>query len=203
MEMLTPDSKYPFLVFDNVISEELFSSVFDEINYLSKFSIEPKDSGSAHENGVFLKNNKCVFLHEFYNTQFAFDNSPILRSLDKIFRRDLETAVREYNPVFSHFIFERLCKKVGFLLSMYTDGNYYLPHTDESLYTAVLWFDSEPKSYEGGEFFFHFEDGSIEEIEYKNNRMVLFPSFYKHEVKQVNYSSKDAFPRCSISIFIG
>jgi len=86
-------------------------------------------------------------------------------------------------------------------LSIYSDGDYYLPHIDESLYTSVLWLNKEPKEYEGGNFIFHFEDGSTEEVETKNNRMVLFPSFYKHEVKPVHYLTEDAYPRCAISMF--
>ena len=204
MEMLTPDCKYPFLVFDNVVSEESIPSIFEEINYLSKFSSNPNESGTATDSKKNpLKSNRCVFLQEFYNLEYADKNSPILLALEKLLIDDFENAVRNYHPVFSHYIADRLIKKSGFLLSMYYDGDYYLPHDDGALYTAVLWLDHEPKTYEGGEFFFHFEDGSIEEVEYKNNRMVLFPSYYKHEVKEVKYLNDDAFPRCSISALLG
>jgi Rps23 Pro-64 3,4-dihydroxylase Tpa1-like proline 4-hydroxylase len=204
MEMLTPECKYPFLVFDDVIPQKDLKGVFEELNYLQKFGLDPNEVGSALDiYGNPKKNNRCVWLNNFYNLSTADKNSYILKNVKQFFSVDISSAIRNYDRIFSHYIPDRLVPKTGYLLSMYSDGNYYLPHEDDTLYTAVLWLNEEPKKYEGGEFFFHFDDGTVEEVECKCNRMVLFPSFYQHEVRAVKYTQEDSFPRCSVSLLMG
>jgi len=201
MEMLTPECKYPFLVFDDVVQEEELNDVYDEINYLQKFARPPQETSPAYDiNGKILKSNSGIFLYKFYNLDFLSDHSFIVKNLRKIFSFDVQKAIRNYNPIFSHFIPDNLFLD-GQLLSIYSDGDYYAKHCDQAIYTCILWIHKEPKNFEGGEFFFHFEDGSVEEVEVKNNRMVLFPSFYLHEVKEIKLLDND-FPRCAISTFL-
>lgn len=203
MEMLAPDCKYPFLVFDNVIKEDDLHKAFMEIDYLSNFTEEPSNTGTAtDEFGNELKLNKGISLIGFYSSYNINRYSTICKSLSKMFTKDAVKTIRGYNPVFLHFIPERMDEKIEILLSIYSDGNYYLPHQDSSAYTAILWLNEEPKSYEGGRFLFHFEDGQTEEVETKSNRMVLFPSFYTHEVTEVKYLSKNALPRFSVSTLL-
>lgn len=199
MEMLTPKCKYPFLVFDNLIPQEDLNNVFDEVNYLKKFTNPPAETSSAiNEYGDYLKSNTGIFLQDFYNTNFYDNNSFIVKSLKQMFNSDVQKEIRNYNPIFSHYLVQNLGCSI--LLSYYSDGDFYSKHYDRAIYTGVLWIHKEPKTFEGGEFLFHFEDDSVEEVEVKNNRMVLFPSFYKHEVKRIK--SLEEYPRCAVSMFL-
>lgn len=70
------------------------------------------------------------------------------------------------------------------LLSAYKDGDYYGQHDDidlDCVATAVLMFSlSEPQQFTGGAFML-----GETKIEFKNNRLIVFPSCRMHGVEPV------------------
>jgi hypothetical protein len=64
----------------------------------------------------------------------------------------------------------------------YENDSDYLPHRDDSNYTAITFFYKEPKSFEGGELFFPEFDYTFE---CKNNHVILFPGYVLHGVKKI------------------
>ncbi|HEY9886663.1 MAG TPA: 2OG-Fe(II) oxygenase [Vampirovibrionales bacterium] len=95
-------------------------------------------------------------------------------------------------------------------LTAHNDKHFYTAHTDfnpgtgtkvsEREITFVYYFHREPKSFEGGELFLwdHLESDAFplpradqgKYIEPKNNRLIIFPSKYWHEVRPISCPSK-------------
>lgn len=199
MELLTPECKYPFIVFDDVLTQEELKSAWEEINYLDKFiNLNPMESGSAtNVNGSPKKKNTCLWLNDYYrNLNYSFLAKPFL----KITSREVCEAVTNFDNVF--LFYKQVCMeiRVSILLSKYSDGDYYDAHLDSSYYTALFWINNS-EDYEGGKFKFIFGDEEIE-VESKQNRLLLFPSVYQHLVEKVKYTSEKYIPRYSISTFL-
>jgi Rps23 Pro-64 3,4-dihydroxylase Tpa1-like proline 4-hydroxylase len=68
------------------------------------------------------------------------------------------------------------------LLRYYENGDEYLPHHDDSSYTAITFFYREPKSFEGGELLFPDFDYTFK---CNNNHVILFPGCISHSVTKV------------------
>jgi len=73
------------------------------------------------------------------------------------------------------------------LVSYYEDNDYYKPHHDTFSFTCLIWMVREPRKFTGGDFILNEPDI---EIKLKNNRMVLFPCSYLHEVTPINFTEK-------------
>lgn len=202
MEMLTPESKYPFLVFDDVIPEDMMENVWKEIDYLKTFvNADVEETGTARDpiTKIAKKQNSGVWLNDFY---YNNNYSPILKSLRVLSNPSLLETVSNYDNAFLGFPYAVTRNVGGVLLSTYKDGDYYQSHEDNAYFTLVLWLYKEPKNFTGGNLTFNFNE-MTEELEIKNNRAVLFPSFYSHSVEQVNYHEENTENlRHAISVFI-
>jgi Rps23 Pro-64 3,4-dihydroxylase Tpa1-like proline 4-hydroxylase len=84
------------------------------------------------------------------------------------------------------------------MISRYGNGDYYKPHKDNSLFTALLWLNREPKEFSGGNLTFTSHNHTIE---YKNNRCIIFPSVTTHEVSEVFMDAESTNGRFCITIF--
>lgn len=90
------------------------------------------------------------------------------------------------------------------LVSAYGNGDYYNSHKDQN---GVCSFNymlcHEPKMFRGGEFVLEGFNGEEQEIvEFKNNRLVVFPSDYLHSVKPIfMLTDKPAHMRWTIQNF--
>lgn len=177
MELLTPQSKYPFVVFDNVVPDDQMQLVKEEISYVEKFA--GIETGATYSNGISKKKNNCVWLTDFYgHPQW----SPLITNLQSLYSDKMVEALSNYSDAFIFYKTVVEENKGGILLSKYSEGDYYESHQDDTYYTAVLWLLFE--EVEGGGFSFQF-DGEDLEVEVKHNRMVLFPSVYNHKVHEV------------------
>ena len=67
-------------------------------------------------------------------------------------------------------------------MSYYEHGEEYKSHYDEFSLTALWWTCKKPKRFDGGNFIFSDYD---ETVEFKDNRMVIFPSIIMHKVTKV------------------
>ena len=66
----------------------------------------------------------------------------------------------------------------------------------------------EPKNFTGGDFHIYHnskQEEPISTVELKNNRMIIFPSFYTHgvdELKVIDKNRKDRWGRFAITHFL-
>ena len=88
------------------------------------------------------------------------------------------------------------------LVNYYENANYYKPHADETLFSAISFHYKEPKKFSGGDFILN--DFNLK-IEIKNNMLIIFPGAYHHGVTEVIMNKKDlnqGFGRYSMVQFI-
>ena len=86
----------------------------------------------------------------------------------------------------------------------YHDGDYYEPHTDQSInFLGFSYFFREPKKFEGGELFFPKYDYKFD---CPNNSLIMMPGWVEHGVSKVSISDSDyfdGFGRYAITSFFG
>ena len=169
--------KVPYLLKRDVFSDEELRLIFDELQFLNNSYLmqPPENSGSARVDGEVIKNNKGVFLRNVYCRE---DASSIIRLL----KDKLEQYVIEYSNVHITNLNAAGTNELWFLVSYYENADYYKPHEDATLATALFWFNKEPRKFTGGDLTFNNTD---EFIEYKNNSMIIFPGWARHSVSPV------------------
>ena len=178
--------KIPNLIIDNFLTSEELESVWRELEYLRQggFFLPPENTGSAVDPDTkeALKQNSGIFYAEMFHTstrpktavervfQTFFQGKSRVSILDQY--RDLSVATGSVqNSRFG-----------STLVSYYENGEHYKSHQDDGYTTMLLWLYKEPKRFTGGNLIF---TQTQEEIEAKNNRLLIFPSWCFHEVPEV------------------
>ena len=69
----------------------------------------------------------------------------------------------------------------------FEDGHKYDNHVDQMQFTCLIWLSKQPQAFTGGDLKIH---NSNTIIEFKNNRMIFFPCYYRHEVLPVKMKKK-------------
>lgn len=188
---------FEFIVIDDFYTDEELAGIWQELDFLTPKLKDPSQTGSATDSdGNLLKRNKGIFLDSSYNDRTI---SNILSVNRKIFSKEIVKVFDEnYGPLF------KLYKNSNFdstLVNYYEKSDYYEPHEDLSIFTALTMLYKEPKNFTGGDLIFPGYDVTIE---CRSNRLVIFPSMTAHAVNSVNLTkSLDGnFGRYSIAQFI-
>ncbi len=152
----------------------------------------------AFENGWFVHDEKSSaknYEGEVKSFRFAYwpneiptwsgKNSAIMKHVSKIFG--------EHQSKYSDSCFAArsidACHRHNCVVNYYHDHGIYNPHMDDAIHTAVYFLKTNYADFTGGEFVLTEID---ETIEFKNNKVVLFPSQAGHGVKPVHLKGKDA-----------
>lgn len=170
---------FGYTVIDDFYSNLELKDIWKELEYFTSPNrlFSPDMTFSATDNGQLLKNNKSVPLDSIYQNNRRM--SDILRLNRKLFDTSIFDPFSKLHP-YNECIKE--CSIDYTLLSYYENGDFYISHKDLAQFTALTWIYKEPKMFSGGEFSFPEDDIQIET---KNNRVVLFPSWVAHEVTEV------------------
>ena len=151
----------------------------------------PQTVGVAFdENGLPKKDTLGLFLDDYYNEDR--NKSNILKLNRKIFSEDILNESLKLNAYFNHI---KQCNSDSTLVNYYMNGTNYSSHLDGSCLTCVTFFSLG--NFKGGNFCF--TDYDIE-IEFKENRTVIFPGCIKHEAKPI--IAEDDNYRISIAQFL-
>lgn len=174
---------FDILVKDNFFTPEELDIIWNEIHILSHPDVirDPSETGSAKEGGVLVKQNKGIFFQDFYCDVHA---SPMYRASRKLF----EGYTEEFADLGFAESYILSSRRSSFLLSYYGDGDHYAPHRDSACSTVLYWFCKEPRAFTGGDIYFSDIDKTVE---FKNNRMIIFPSWAEHEVDEVKMLEPD------------
>lgn len=192
--------KYPILVIDNFYTNQEYKEIWHEINgyRLNKNLWDSKldDSNRAKDaTGRVLVRNSRVYLDRLYAPNYR-QTSFILTHYKKIMSESLFKVYGKMCPA------SRNIRDVDIdytMLSYYEDGDKYEFHKDRATHTALWWTYKKPKAFTGGDVAFKDENVTIE---CKDNRMVLFPSFYLHASKPVKLKdNKDVCGKYTVSHF--
>lgn len=176
MDIKCHDIGFPYIEIDNFYTPEELSLIWEEIEFLYYDHKIERSYGSASEDGIPLKTNRCIYLDSFYQDMRNLSN--ILTVNRKLYHN----RERIFKPHTSWFFREAKITRDQTSFSYYENSDQYKPHTDAYYITCLFWTFKEPKAFEGGRFLF---SDYQHEIEVKNNKMLCFPSCIMHEVTPV------------------
>jgi Rps23 Pro-64 3,4-dihydroxylase Tpa1-like proline 4-hydroxylase len=169
-----------FLVIDDFYTDKEQIDIWKELDFLTydRKLMPPEETGTAHDldTGKPLKQNSAIFLDGIYARR---ELSNILTINRKLFSKKI---VDEFVGMDNCFRYIDHTNYDATLISYYEEKDYYKAHTDSSILTYLYWCHKEPKKFEGGDLILPELD---EGITYKNNRLVIFPSWRLHEVTPI------------------
>jgi hypothetical protein len=175
--------KLPYLKIDNFYNENELQLIWDELKFLThSHKLElPNKTGQIDPT---MKHNNGLFLDSVY-AERRFSN--ILKVNRKVFSANI---MKQYADLhFMNTVIFNLNSDAT-LLSYYENAGYYKSHSDTAVITILTWLFKEPKQFEGGNLIF---TDFKEEINIKNNTVIMFPSHTKHEVTAIKMESKNKF----------
>ena len=172
----------PYVIIDDLYDQEDLYLIYRELDFLFSKLRSPESTGN---DDVSKKNNKGIFLDELYNFR---EFSDILKVNRKIFSSNIADKLIECNYGFK---FIKYSTQDVTLISYYDNDEYYNPHRDTCVISAVTWFHKLPKNFTGGDFVF-FEDFKIE---LNKGDVIIFPSsfMYPHKVTPVTSNFRLSF----------
>ena len=170
------------LVIDDFFTPNELKLVWRELDYITSpnrmYTPDDDHSGSAKENGVPLKQNLVTPLRKIFNEP---QYSDIFNSFGKIYGQEFSQIIDDMSNEFRYYHASNHIGN-GCFVSYYEDSDYYKLHRDNAILTFLYWCNKEPKKFVGG-------DLTIPEIgvdiEYCNNRLVVFPSHLLHSVSSI------------------
>ncbi len=170
------------LVIDDFFTPDELKLVWRELEYLTSpnrmYPPESPFSGTASKNGKLLKHNMVAPLMNLFNEP---QYSDIFSSFGKVYDKEFVDIIEDMNHEFRyHSMSDHLNNRC--FVSYYEDNDYYQLHRDSAILTFLYWCNKEPKKFIGGDLTIP-EIGT--DIEYKNNRLVVFPSHLLHSVSPV------------------
>ena len=169
-----------FLVIDDFYTDKEQIEIWKELDFLTydRKLMPPEETGTAHDQttGEALKKNSALFLDTLYARR-EFSN--ILTLNRKLFSKEVTDNFDGMDNCFKYIYHTN---GDASLISYYEEKDYYKAHTDSSILTYLYWCHKEPKKFEGGDLILPELD---EGITYKNNRLVIFPSWRLHEVTPI------------------
>lgn len=178
---------FPYIIVDDMYDEQQLEYIWEELNFLcydEKLEPDPDKTGGAYDkDGKYLKRNKCIWLDKVYSDR---KYSNVLTFNRKLFAENMKIFKAHSSWFFKYF----QCTSDTTLLSYYENGDYYEPHYDTAMCTALTWFYKKPKSFVGGDITL-FTDSTSVKIKCKNNRTLIFPSIILHSVDQIHMDEEN------------
>jgi len=156
---------------------------------------ETTTAPDKHKDGTSKTKAWRLYLDRLYvqrNTSNILSLQPI-----KMQSKKIQEAINKAGPNFRLF---GITNSDLMLINYYENADYYESHVDNYLMTTICWFYRKPKAYTGGNITFT-ETGTT--LECKHNRMVIFPSYYFHEVHPIKMKEKTGWGRYAIQNFYG
>lgn len=153
--------------------------IWQELEFLNKPGkmLSPKETGDYHGSSP---NKTGIFLDQLYGEKKQFSN--ILTLNRKIYK--IQKLL--YDNPFSRYL--EIVDKDMTMISYYENESFYKKHYDCYTISAVTTFWKKPKLFTGGELKFSTHDYTPK---MDHNTMVLFPSYEKHEVTEIQLEKND------------
>lgn len=195
--------KFYVLVIDNFYEQSEYELMLNECIFFSKNNLllsEEYTKSATDKNGNPLKNNKGIFLDEYYRliAKLPRESSNILKFNRKNFNHDIIELFIKIDIIYKYILGSNFDTT---LLSYYENNHDYQPHSDSGMITSLHWLFQTPKLFSGGDLIF---TDSNKKIKCMPNRVIFFPSFLTHMVTPVKMKEKHVnkqFGRFCISNF--
>jgi predicted 2-oxoglutarate/Fe(II)-dependent dioxygenase YbiX len=170
MDIIHYTKPVQFCIIRNYYKNDEVEVIHRELEKSRPFLKAAEGTGSAVSlDGQYKKNNKGAFVKE----------NSIIHNLSRNLFGDLGKKLSE-----THWLYRYLDPSLTrdtVLVSVYESGGYYKTHVDMSILTAIYYTWKEPKSFDGGDFYF----GDFK-VPIENNCLLIFPGSTEHTVTQLN-----------------
>ena len=186
-----------FIQVHNALDPQQLEHVWAAYSFLKDNFLSSEHTGSAkNEDGTIKKRNKGIF----FNT---VSPEPVLcREIREMLFGGI-AGIADQFAIDSVYRSSPITNWDSLIMQYYLkDGEGYQSHHDVSLFTALLFFNQEPKNFSGGDI--TFPEFNVT-VPFKNNCGIIFPGIAQHQVNpvtQINNSS-DIGGRLSIAMLTG
>jgi len=185
----------PFAVVDDFFNQYEADLILKELEFIRPHFEGPGGSnGAVNPDGSTKKNNNSLWLNEFFvNPNF----SKIYELTRQFYDPDFIYALCKENWIFRHLFDVPVGDNIQLLY--YEQSSTYDTHTDTAFLTYLYWTHKTPKKFDGGDIILE-EDTKVE---FKANRLLVFPSITPHRVTPVRMQEKaDGYGRYCVSNFL-
>ena len=166
---------FPHVLLEDFYTKGEWASVMREIKNLDPHLLPPEYSGSARhgKTGQLLKYNSGIFLTD------AMPNAEMIKFSRGHMTKELTEQIecKWWRDQWTKQNYQR------WMLSRYSDGQYYNPHSDQSVQTTLIWLHEDPKPFTGGDLIFWEYDKYT--IPCNNNTGIIFYGSTIHEVPPI------------------
>ena len=175
MKICTSNSA-EYIIIEDFFEQHELSGIWREIAFLTPKLLGPEHTYAATEEGAYLKKNTGLFLDDTYAKR---ETSDILVATRKLWSPEILAEIAKMSPWWRLL---GMSTRDTTLLNCYKDNEYYNPHSDQAVITAITTLYKEPVNFTGGDFVISEYGVSIPKC---SNTMVIFPSAAKHRVTPV------------------
>lgn len=193
--------KEPFEIFllEDVFTTEQLSSIKQELNFILNnpgFGSDKILGSATLDDGTLKAKREGIFIDNFFK-DFRCTSQIYKCISESLYKKDM---IEYYATVEKSIIMSQIYRSNtdSVLISLYKNGDMYLPHFDTCRATAIFYLCDEGK-YTGGDLSF---TGTNIKITPKNNTGIIFPSCMDHEVTALISEESTGYPRVAISVFI-
>ena len=180
-----------YVVIDSFFTQLELHEIKQELRDIKRFAGEPETTGAAFgKDKQYRKTGSGLFLEGLYSADRT--KSSVLTHFNKIFNKDFVTVLANYDASFDHLAHS---SRDATLVNYYENDEYYQPHRDTSVLTAVCFFTFGEVA--GGEFVFPAYGVELACVE---NRLVLFHGCIAHGANAVKAGADGC--RVSVAKFI-
>ena len=175
------EAPFPHVLLEDYFAPNEVPYILQEFRILDKQLLPPQHTGTANIKGRPAKWNDGKFLPQ---------DSPIPDLANRHLDKELVDQIDNW--------FGTVWKRNNFrswLLSRYSNGQYYNAHQDTAQFTCLIWVYEAPKPFTGGDLIFTDYKYTLECV---NNTGVIFPGPIKHEVPPIEGDG-----RYTITLFTG
>lgn len=177
------------VVIDDFYNTHQLEEIMTELKWLTKPSVmrPPEHLSSASDGKTLLTSKKGVFLETIFAN---WEHSSLIKyPIENFKNQEVVNKLLDYNSLF-RILFH--CESRTHLLSYYENSDFYRPHIDNTVFTILNYFFTEPKQFSGGDITLYSGTNKKQaDIEIKNNRVVLIPGCTSHEVKEITSNLKN------------
>ena len=202
IKICNDNKEFPYLYVDDWYTPEEEKLIWKELDFYTNpfamYRAENEDSPRARlereESPGQNRNEGWKFPIDNLDAPFEWRNrevSHILR-LKPLKMNSIKNAIKKMGPLFESYWETNIDYHY---ISYYEDGDYYKAHKDlmttgeyEHKITTITWFHRIPKAFTGGEF--KLNDINVT-LESKHNIMLMYPSYYTHEVLPIAMNDKN------------
>lgn len=164
-------SYFNYIVIDNFYTAQELKEIKKEIKILNIIAQHPDIAHTAHdENGNIKKSGRVTYLDHYYANNR--NESAILKYGRKLYNAVIYNKIESEDVAFKQI---RLSEADSTIVNFYGNNQEYKEHEDATSLTCVTFLGIG--KFIGGNFYF---PEINKQIEYKENRTVIFPGCAKH-----------------------